>query len=175
VFDQKAQLFVLSFVTEPRLGKAGTVTGPDMPSRIDHSSFTNAVTRPGGTPALVKVNECLLLLDSASPAKTWVPELEDVFVASVVPELEDVFVASVFRKRHIAAQSSIFDVGYRVLHARRADSTRTRAAEACKGALLTMLTTSALESTSQTYSKQRSQLIIKYRRFQKNSSSTSIE
>jgi hypothetical protein len=163
VFDQKAQLFVLSFVTEPRLGKAGTVTGPDMPSRIDHSSFTNAVTRPGGTPALVKVNECLLLLDSASPAKTWVPEFEDVFVASV------------FRKRHIAAQSSIFDVGYRVLHARRADSTRTRAAEACKGALLTMLTTSALESTSQTYSKQRSQLIIKYRRFQKNSSSTSIE
>jgi len=97
---------VLFFTTEVGFGKIGRVTGPEMPSRTDHSSSsTNEVTRFAGTAVLdLTVNECLLLLACA-------------FVKSLAPELEDVFAASVSRKRQTAAQSSVFDVGYRVLHA----------------------------------------------------------
>jgi hypothetical protein len=63
------------------------------------------VTRFAGTIVLdLTVNECLLLLAST-------------FVEPSAPELEDVLAASVLRKRQTAAQSSVFDVGYRVLHA----------------------------------------------------------
>uniref|UniRef100_A0A0A9EWV5 Uncharacterized protein n=1 Tax=Arundo donax TaxID=35708 RepID=A0A0A9EWV5_ARUDO len=136
----RAQSCMLSFITEAGLGKVGRVTGPETPSRTDQSlSVTNAVTRFEGIPVQdFIVNECLLLLGSTS------------FANSLVPELEDVLVASVFRKRQTAAQSSILEVGYSVLQARRADSTRNRAAEACEGALLMMLTTSSLVSTSHT-------------------------
>jgi glutamine synthetase type III len=92
---------------------------------------------------VLTANECLPLLISL------------FFTKSLVTALEDVLAASVFRKRQTTAQSSVFDVGYRVLHALWADSTRNRAAEACEGALLMMLTASALESTSHTYSQQR--------------------
>jgi hypothetical protein len=50
---------------------------------------------------------------------------------------------------------SIVDVGYRVLHALWADSTRNLATKAYEGALLMMLIASTLQSTSQTYNKQR--------------------
>lgn len=97
---------MLSFTTEVGFGKIGTVTDPETASRTDHSSSaTNAVTRFAGTAVLdLTVNECILLLAS-------------MFVESLVPELEDALAASVFRKRQTAAQSSVFDVGYRVLHA----------------------------------------------------------
>jgi hypothetical protein len=139
---RQAQSFELSFTTEVGSGKVGSATHPEEPSTKDHSSF--AVTRFAGTLVLVlTANECLPLLISL------------FFTESFVTALEDVLAATVFRKRQTTAQSSVFDVGYRVLHALWAFSTRNRAAEACEGALLMMLTASALESTSHTYSQQR--------------------
>ena len=139
---RQAQSSELSVATEVGFDKVGSVTHPEETSRKRQLIFgSNKICRNPG----------------AWFNSQWVLTAAHFSVVhqTLVTELEDALAASVFRKRQTTAQSSVFDVGYRVLHARWADSTRNRAAEACEGALLMMLTTSALESTSHTYRQQR--------------------